>query len=73
MLTDGRILGDFCHGNEPTMADIYLVAQIFVAEKFGADLSGLVNVNRIHGTCMAHPTFRDTAPGKQPDNPDHQK
>ena len=73
MLADGRIPGDFCHGNAPTMADICLVAQIFVAEKFGADLSGLANVNRIHGTCMAHPAFRDTAPGKQPDNPDHQK
>ena len=73
MLADGRIPGDFCHGNEPTMANICLVAQIFVAEKFGADLSGLANVNRIHGTCMAHPAFRDTAPGKQPDNPDHQK
>ena len=73
MLADGRIPGDFCHGNEPTMANICLVAQIFVVEKFGADLSGLANVNRIHGTCMAHPAFRDTAPGKQPDNPDHQK
>ena len=55
------------------MADIYLVAQIFVAEKFGADLSSLANVNRIHGTCMVHSAFRNTAPGKQPDNPDHQK
>lgn len=73
MLADGGIPGDFCHGNEPTMADICLVAQIFVARKFGADLSGLTNVNRIHDNCMARPAFHDTAPGKQPDNPDNQK
>ena len=71
MLADGRIPGDFCHGDDPTMADICLVAQIFVAEKFGTDLSGLANVNRVHGNCMAHPAFHDTAPGKQPDNPDN--
>jgi len=49
------------------MADICLVSQVFVATKFGTNLSTSPNVTRIYETCLEHPAFADTAPHKQPD------
>ena len=57
----------FCHGPSPTMADIVLVSQVFVAGKFGVDLAPYPTVRAIHDRCMALPAFADTAPEKQPD------
>ncbi len=62
----------YCHGDQPTIADICLVAQVFFAERFGIGLDAFPTVNGIYGRCMEHPAFRDTHPGKQPDNPNNQ-
>ncbi len=67
MLDDDGIPGIYCHGDAPTVADIALVSQVFVAKKFGADFSSTPNVMRVYNTCMEHPAFSDTAPDKQPD------
>lgn len=67
MLDDDGMPGTYCHGDRPTVADIALVSQVFVAKKFGADFSSTPNVTRVYNTCMEHPAFLDTAPDKQPD------
>ncbi len=67
MLTEDGVVGAYCHGDAPTMADIALVSQVFVAKKFGADFSSTPTVTRVYNTCMEHPAFSDTAPDKQPD------
>lgn len=69
MLTDGTTPGQYCHGNDPTMADVCLVAQYFVVEKFNVDLSDCPQVRRVYENCMKLPAFSDTHPSKQPDNP----
>ncbi len=69
MLARDGIPGSYCHGDTPTVADIALVSQVFVAQKFATDFSSTPNVMRIYDTCMAHPAFADTAPMKQPDAP----
>lgn len=67
MLDSDGISGLYCHGDTPTVADIALVSQVFVANKFGVDISTVPNVRRVYNTCMEHPAFSNTAPGKQPD------
>jgi maleylpyruvate isomerase len=67
MLDCGGISGTYCHGDTPTVADIALVSQVFVAKKSGVDISSVPNVRRIYNTCMEHPAFSNTAPSKQPD------
>ncbi len=67
MLDDDGIPGTYCHGDTPTVADIALVSQVFVAKKFGVDFSSIPNVMRVYNICMEHLAFSDTAPNKQPD------
>jgi maleylacetoacetate isomerase len=59
--------GAFCYGDYPTVADICLVPQLFAAARFGADLSGLVHLQRISAACDAHPAFAAAHPSRQPD------
>jgi maleylacetoacetate isomerase len=59
--------GAFCYGDMPTLADIYLVPQLFSAGRFGADVSGLAHLQRISAACDAHPAFAAAHPARQPD------
>jgi maleylacetoacetate isomerase len=59
--------GTFCYGETPTLADICLVPQLFSAARFGADVSGLVHLQRIRAACDAHPAFAAAHPARQPD------
>ena len=70
-LSDGGYGGGYCLGDRPTVADIYVATQVYLANRFGADLSGLKNVKRVYDACMEHPAFAETHPAKQPDNPDN--
>lgn len=67
MLRDSSRPSVYCHGQAPTMADIALVSQVFVATKFGIDIAAFPNLARVYHYCMQHPAFRDTAPAGQPD------
>ena len=59
--------GTFCYGETPTLADICLVPQLFSGVRFGADVSGLVHLQRIKASCEAHVAFIDADPARQPD------
>ena len=37
----------FCFGNKPSIADIFLVPQIFSANRFKIDISKLTNLKKI--------------------------
>lgn len=58
---------DFCFGDTPGMAEVYLVPQIFSAARFKVDLSAMPNLRRIAANCDAIPAFADAHPSKQPD------
>ncbi len=59
--------GDFCHGDDPTLADVCLVPQIFNAQRFNADLSPYPMVMRAFENCMRHEAFSAARPSIQPD------
>jgi len=59
--------GDFCHGETPTLADCFLVPQVFNAQRFDIDVSAYPNVARINATCVQLPAFAHAHPSQQPD------
>jgi maleylacetoacetate isomerase len=60
----------FCHGTAPTLADICVVTQVFGAQLFGFDTSGVPNVMRVFGECMKIDAFERAQPLKQPGAPE---
>ena len=57
----------FAFGDAPGMAEIYLVPQIFSAQRFKVDLSRMPRLNAIFAACEALPAFANAHPAKQPD------
>lgn len=61
--------GRFCHGDEPTLADCFLVPQVYNAERFDCDLTPYPRIREIAERCRALPPFAASAPERQPDAP----
>ncbi len=59
--------GRFCHGDNPTLADICLVPQVANARRFDCDLSNCPTVVAIEQACLEMPAFSSAAPENQPD------
>ena len=59
--------GPFCHGDHPTIADCYLVPQVFNAQRFNIDVAAYPNIDRINSLCIELPAFRAAHPSHQPD------
>lgn len=58
--------GDFCFGDQPTLADLCLVPQLANARRFGAELRW-PRLLAIEAKCAELPAFADAAPELQPD------
>jgi maleylpyruvate isomerase len=67
MLATSASTGEFCHGDQPTLADVCLVPQVFNARRYDCDLAACPTVTRISANCEALPAFADAAPERQPD------
>lgn len=67
MLVDDPRKGKYCYGNSPGLADIYLVAQVFNANRFDCDMTLYPTLQKINDNCLALPEFERAAPGLQPD------
>jgi len=57
----------YCWGDSPTLADCCLVPQIFNAQRFSTDLSGLPRTMAAFDACMALPAFQRAQPSNCPD------
>jgi len=66
-IAGNRHTGAYSHGDQPTMADLCLVPQVFNAQRFKVDMSKFPTIQRIYATCMRHPAFDAAQPSRQPD------
>ena len=66
LLSDKKRRG-FCYGNSPTIADAYLVSQVFSAVRFKTDMSPYPEISAVIENCTALKPFADAHPSRQPD------
>ena len=59
--------GLYCHGDDPTLADCFLVPQVYNAERFSCDLEFYPNIRRITAQCRSLAAFEAAAPENQAD------
>lgn len=57
----------FAYADHPTIADIFLVPQVFNYRNVNLDMSAYPQVNRVVAACEALPAFQKAAPEAQPD------
>ncbi|MCL1127631.1 maleylacetoacetate isomerase [Shewanella surugensis] len=60
-------VGQYCFGNDVTLADLCLIPQVYNAERFNVDLSLYPNIERVNRACLKLDAFIDAAPENQPD------
>ena len=58
----------YCFGEEPGLADVCLVPQVYNARRFDIDLQGFPNILGVVDNCNELPAFRDAMPEQQPDS-----
>jgi len=59
--------GEYCFGDNITMADICLVPQVYNANRFNLDMSEFPNICRVVENCNQHPAFIAALPENQAD------
>ena len=68
MLAGSADTGLYCHGDQPSFADLCLVPQLFNARRFGCDEHLFPTIVRIDAACAELEAFRLAAPEHQPDS-----
>ena len=66
-LLAGRAATRFAFGDVPGMAEVYLIPQLFSADRFGVDLTPMPRLRAIREAAEALPAFADAHPKVQPD------
>jgi maleylpyruvate isomerase len=69
LLAADPLRGRFCHGDAPSLADVYLVPQVESARRFNVDLGPYPRIVAIDAACAQIDAFRRAAPALQPDAP----
>jgi maleylpyruvate isomerase len=67
LLSSSSETGQFCHGDQPTLADICLIPQLANARRVALDLSAFPSLLRIEEAALALPAFDLALPANQPD------
>jgi maleylpyruvate isomerase len=58
---------DFCFGSKPTLADCFLVPQLFYAKRFNVNYDHLPNIKRAEHSCEMLDAFAEAHPSRQAD------
>ena len=66
-----QLIGDagFCFGDEPGLADVYLIPQLYAAQRFNIALDAYPRISRVAALAATHPAFIKAHPANQPDTP----
>lgn len=67
MLAGDSQTGRFCYGDQPTLADVCLVPQVYNARRFECDLEPYPTICRIDRACLELEAFCGAAPEVQGD------
>ena len=67
LIRDHPETGIYCHGDQPTIADVFLIPQLYNARRFECDIADCPTVGRIDVACGELAAFRAAAPESQPD------
>jgi maleylacetoacetate isomerase len=67
MLASSGDTGRFCHGDTPTIADAFLVPQVYNARLSKVDMSAFPTIERICAECDRNDAFSRARPERQPD------
>jgi maleylpyruvate isomerase len=65
----GETAGKYLVGDALTLADVYLVPQMYAARRFDVDLAPYPTLVRVDAACSALPVFQAAHPDAQPDAP----
>jgi len=64
-----RGAGRFCHGDAVTLADVFVVPQLYGARRYGVDVGAFPTLLRVEESCRMLEAFRLALPEVQPDAP----
>lgn len=67
MLVESPQTARFCHGDAPTLADVFVVPQVYNALQAKLDMKRFPTIQRIYDKCMKVEAFDRARPEKQPD------
>lgn len=67
LLAADTVRRDFCFGDSPTLADVYLVPQVESARRFKLDMAAWPLIEAVDAACAELDAFRLAAPALQPD------
>lgn len=57
--------GPYCLGNLITLADVFLIPQVYNANRFEFSLGNFPLIQRVNEHCLAHPAFEKAHPDNQ--------
>jgi maleylacetoacetate isomerase len=66
-----QLIGEqgYCFGAQPGLADVYLIPQLYAAERFNISLEAYPRIRRVAALAATHPAFIQAHPANQPDTP----
>lgn len=67
LLQQDQTRENFCYGHSPTLADVYLIPQVYSAKRFKVDLSPYPTIISIYEHCMQLDAFQKADPAQQAD------
>ena len=69
LLDESLAMGLYCEGDEPSLADAFLIPQVYNARRAAVDLAPFPIIRRIDENCLKLTAFERARPENQPDAP----